>query len=177
MRQSPLVTALALAITSPVFAQQPPYAALTNRPIKALSAQEVDDLLNGRGMGYALAAELNGFPGPRHVLELADSLHLSPQQHARTRDIFQTMQRAAAGLGRVLVAGEATLDSVFRSSRISTDDLLIVEELAKVAGRLRLTHLNAHLAMMAVLTPEQVRRYRQLRGYTPASDHDPARHH
>ena len=35
------------------------------------------DLRAGRGMGLALAAELNGYPGPAHVLELADKLDLA----------------------------------------------------------------------------------------------------
>ena len=37
-------------------------------PIRGLSEQEIDDLTNGRGMGLARAAELNGYPGPLHVL-------------------------------------------------------------------------------------------------------------
>ena len=172
-----LALLVAIVLSTSLGAQESPYVDLQGRTIKALSAEQIDDLLNGRGMGYALAAELNGFPGPRHVLELADSLRLSPEQLVRTRDIFRTMQRAAAGLGRVLVNGEAALDSVFRRSRISTDDLLIVEELAKVEGRLRLTHLNAHLAMMDVLTAEQVAHYRRLRGYDAPATHDLSRHH
>ena len=34
------------------------YQGLVNRPIKALSEQQVDDLRNGRGMGLSLLAEL-----------------------------------------------------------------------------------------------------------------------
>ena len=48
-----------------------PYAGLQARPVKALSDQQIADLRAGRGMGLALAAELNGYPGPMHVLELA----------------------------------------------------------------------------------------------------------
>lgn len=43
-----------------------PYAGMERRPIKALSQQQIDDLRAGRGMGLALAAELNGYPGPSH---------------------------------------------------------------------------------------------------------------
>jgi hypothetical protein len=50
-----------------------PYAGHQERPIKALAPEEVAGLLGGEGMGYALAAELNHYPGPRHVLDLADS--------------------------------------------------------------------------------------------------------
>ena len=42
----------------------------------------VADLKAGRGMGLALAAELNGYPGPSHVLELADKLKLSAEDKA-----------------------------------------------------------------------------------------------
>ena len=56
---------------------QTPYAGQQTRPIKALSDQQVADLIAGRGIGLALAAELNGYPGPSHLLELADRLDLS----------------------------------------------------------------------------------------------------
>jgi hypothetical protein len=44
-----------------------PYVPELASPVRGLSAQEVDDLLNGRGAGYARTAELNGYPGPRHM--------------------------------------------------------------------------------------------------------------
>ena len=71
-----LAPALALAET--------PYAGMQSRPIKALSDQQVSDLRAGRGMGLALAAELNGYPGPSHVLEFADQLELSAEQRSRS---------------------------------------------------------------------------------------------
>lgn len=40
------------------------YAGLQQRAIKALSDQQKADLRAGRGMGLALPAELNGYPGP-----------------------------------------------------------------------------------------------------------------
>ena len=43
------------------------YAGQQSRAIKSLSEQDVDDLLAGRGAGFAKAAELNGYPGPAHV--------------------------------------------------------------------------------------------------------------
>jgi hypothetical protein len=57
-----------------------PYVGQETRDIKALSQQDIDDYLNGRGMGYAKAAELNHYPGPRHVLDLAHTLALTPEQ-------------------------------------------------------------------------------------------------
>ena len=54
-----------------------PYAGLESRAIKALAPSEVEDLRQGNGMGMALPAELNGYPGPRHVLDLAEELNLT----------------------------------------------------------------------------------------------------
>src|SRR4051812_3345086 len=61
-----------------------PYAGQEQREIKSLSADEVKDYLAGKGMGMAKAAELNEYPGPLHVLQLASELNLSPEQKART---------------------------------------------------------------------------------------------
>ena len=46
-----------------------PYSGQQGRMIKALSSKEVQGLLQGKGMGMAKAAELNQYPGPRHVLD------------------------------------------------------------------------------------------------------------
>src|SRR5262245_36186825 len=69
-----------------------PYAGLQDRQIKALSDQQIADLRAGRGMGLALAAELNGYPGPLHVLELADALQLSEPQRTETKRLFEAMK-------------------------------------------------------------------------------------
>ena len=81
-------TALLLASAVAAIAQTP-YAGMQSRPIKALSEQQVADLGAGRGMGLALVAELNGYPGPLHVLELADKLSLSKDQRADMQRLFE----------------------------------------------------------------------------------------
>jgi hypothetical protein len=48
--------------------------------VKTLSDEQIADLKAGRGMGLALAAELNGYPGPSHAVELAGPLDLSGEQ-------------------------------------------------------------------------------------------------
>ena len=69
------VAALAVCtLTAPVSAAEmpeTPYAGQQTRTIKALSDDEIAALRNGEGMGMAKAAELNGYPGPIHVLSLA----------------------------------------------------------------------------------------------------------
>jgi hypothetical protein len=69
-----LVLAVAAFIMAwPVLADSPtPYAGQQNRTIKALSDEDIVGLLKGDGMGFAKAAELNGYPGPKHVLDLGD---------------------------------------------------------------------------------------------------------
>ena len=68
-------------------------------------------------MGLAKAAELNGYPGPAHVLELASQLGLSAEQLAMTRALFTSMEQRAKELGRQLVAAEQSLDTLFASSK------------------------------------------------------------
>ena len=70
---------------------QPSYAGMQARPIKSLSDQQIADLKAGRGMGMALPAELNGYPGPSHLLELADQLDLSTEQR-QTSAMFEGMK-------------------------------------------------------------------------------------
>src|ERR671936_1965369 len=111
---NPLLVLVLLASTAaagPSFSQsQQPYAGLEGRPIKALSEQQIADLRAGRGMGLALAAELNGYPGPMHVLEMADRLGLSDQQRAKIRELFAAMKSEAVPLGETLIAQETDLD-------------------------------------------------------------------
>src|SRR5450755_4050645 len=92
-----------------------PYVDQTSRSIKALSDDEVADYLSGKGMGLAKAAELNGYPGPAHVLELANQLELSPTQRVKTEAIFERMQTSARETGRRLVDEERRLDELFVS--------------------------------------------------------------
>ena len=84
-----------------------PYAGLETRAVKALSDQQIADLKAGRGAGFALAAELNGYPGPSHVLELAAPLELSAEQRRSTQDLFDAMKAETAPLGETMVAQEA----------------------------------------------------------------------
>jgi Spy/CpxP family protein refolding chaperone len=151
-----------------------PYAGEQGRDIKALSPQEVDAYLAGQGMGLARAAELNGYAGPKHVLELAGELSLTSEQRARTQSLFASMQSSARALGSEIVEQERTLDHLFVSQTVTP--VLLRESLDRIAAlqsRLRATHLQAHLEQAAILTPEQNALYTRLRGYAEM----PAHHH
>jgi hypothetical protein len=84
-----LATAGLVFALSSAQAQQPSsYRGLETRTIKALSQDEIADLRAGGGMRMALAAELNGYPGPAHVLEMADQLNLVTPQRTRVQTLF-----------------------------------------------------------------------------------------
>jgi Spy/CpxP family protein refolding chaperone len=152
-----------------------PYAGLQGRPIKAVSEQQMADLRAGRGMGLALAAELNGYPGPMHVLELAQPLGLTEGQRNKMAELFDAMKAEAITLGESLIAAEADLDRQFAGKTVTDTSLAAaVGSVAAAQGALRLAHLKYHLATVAVLSPEQIKRYADLRGYSGVAS--PAHH-
>ena len=134
----------ALLLTSAAAANaQTPYAGMQTRSIKALSEQQVADLSAGRGMGLALAAELNGYPGPVHVLELVDKLNLSADQRASVQRLFDSMKAEALPLGAKLLEQEADLDKQFATHTVTPDSLKAsTAAVAATQGALRETHLN-----------------------------------
>ncbi len=173
MRSLPLL--LALIVSSAALAQTP-YAGMQTRGIKALSDKEIGDLQAGRGMGLALAAELNGYPGPLHVLELADKLGLSPEQRGKIQQLFDSMKGEAVSLGMKLIEQEAELDRQFSGRSITPESLkAMTAAIATTQGQLRETHLKYHLSTAAFLHPQQIAQYAELRGY--AGGHAPAGHH
>lgn len=90
-----------LGLVSTASAIRPnPYSGQEQREIKALSPEEIQGYLAGKGAGLAKAAELNHYPGPVHVLELADKLQLSAEQKTRTKAIFDAMQKEAINQGK-----------------------------------------------------------------------------
>jgi Spy/CpxP family protein refolding chaperone len=143
-----------------------PYAGETPRAVKALSAAELDDLAAGRGMGLALAAELNGHPGPMHARELSAELGLTPDQVRRLAAIEAAMRVVAKRLGAEIVEAERALDAGFAERRLDAAGVeRLTAEIGRLAGHLRGVHLSAHIETAAVLTPHQIHRYDVLRGY------------
>jgi Spy/CpxP family protein refolding chaperone len=173
-----LLVVLLVALAPAALAQsQQPYAGLEGRPIKALSEQQIADLRAGRGMGLALAAELNGYPGPMHVLELGDALDLSGEQRAKMQELFAAMKAEAIPLGERLIAQEADLDNAFASKTITAAILAAATEaIGTTHAALRQAHLKYHLFTIEVLTPAQVQRYAELRGYKSGMQHPHGRH-
>ena len=175
MRRSLAVLVLLIPAGFALAQSHQPYAGLEQRSVKALSQQQIADLRAGRGMGLALPAELNGYPGPMHVLEHADALGLTPQQQERTKALIDAMRAEAIPVGERLIEQETRLDRLFANREITPAALTAATaDIGATQAKLREAHLKYHLAMMEVLTPEQVAEYGRLRGYTSSG---PAKHH
>jgi Spy/CpxP family protein refolding chaperone len=158
-----------------------PYAGQETRRIKSLSEQDIDELRQGRGWGLAKAAELNGMPGPAHLLEMQREIGLTPQQVAEIETLFRHMKASAVALGEQLIALEADLNDAFARGDIGQGELTAkLDAIGAVQTRLRRTHLETHLATPKILKPEQIAAYNRLRGYaanpcaTVPEGHDPA---
>ena len=146
-----------------------PYAGEERRMIAALSEAEIADLKGGAGMSMALPAELNGYPGPRHVLDLADGLSLTGAQRSVAEQLFQEMRAKAVPLGEQVIAAEAELGRLFASGAATSQAVTAATEgVARLRGELRSVHLVAHLGMREALTAEQRATYDRLRGYASA---------
>jgi hypothetical protein len=146
------------------------YAGMQTRDIKALSPEQLADLREGRGMGASLPAELNGAPGPMHVLELSQRLKVSAEQRAALESITADMKASAQDLGAKVIAAEAELDKAFKTGSI--DEKGIADTTARIAalqGQLRAVHLTAHLKTKRLLNGQQVMAYNHARGYATVS--------
>ena len=164
-----LTVVLAVLVSSAAQAQMhqhQPYAGMETRSIKALSDQQIADLRDGRGMSLALAAELNGYPGPSHVLEHAEALRLTATQQEKIRALFSSMQAEARAIGATLISQEGELDSLFARHEIDSEKLAnSTRAIGETQALLRATHLKYHLTTAELLTPDQNKRYAELRGY------------
>ena len=158
-----------LIVTAPAAAQSP-YAGEEHRAVKSLSSKEIDALKSGKGMGFAKLAELNRFPGPRHVLDLKDKLELTDSQLTDTQALFDEMLSEAKALGEQLIDAESRLDLSFEEGTINADSLQsALADIGRIRSQLRFVHLRAHLRQKKLLTETQISRYNELRGYEAAT--------
>lgn len=154
---------------SPQASVASPYAGQESREIKSLSAADIDELSRGGGWGLARAAELNGIPGPLHLLELEREIRLDEAQAQAIRALHDTMRAAAIPLGLKLIEQERELDRYFQSGRLSDAHLrALLARIGDTHTELRFVHLQAHHRTVEILTPAQIVAYNRLRGYAPA---------
>lgn len=166
------ITATTLGLSGLVWANTQPYAGQEERGIASLSTQDIDDLANGRGWGFAKSAELNGFPGPLHILELADDLRLSDTQRSTVEDVFDRMNAKARKIGGDFIQAEGALDAAFEEGSITAQALAdLTARSGALRSELRAVHLAAHLEVKPVLTRHQLMIYNKMRGYAGGSGH------
>jgi hypothetical protein len=134
--------------------------------LKALSDQQIADLQAGRGMGLSLPAELNSYPGPLHVLEFADGLQLSDMQRVRTKTLLEAMKAETIPIGERIIEEETSFDRLFAERRVTRASIdAATARIAVAQAELRAAHFRYHFAMVEVLSPAQIARYAELRGY------------
>lgn len=187
MKHLPILFAVYLLTTLNSYAQHQnhasEYVGQERREIKSLSEEDVEQLKAGKGWGLAKAAELNGVPGPSHILEMSSEINLSDAQNEQIQTIFDEMQKQAIQLGERLILKEKELNSVFANGEINPKKLKeLTSEIGAIRGELTFVHLQAHLKSADVLSVEQIKKYNMLRGYDLINDpcsevpegHDPA---
>jgi hypothetical protein len=145
------------------------YIGQENRKIKSLSSEDIKSLETGTGDAFgslAKLAELNGYPGPRHVLDLGKELRLTTVEKENIIIIYNDMKREALKLGQEIFQIEKTANELFANKSISDSELqrLIIKS-AENYGKLRYIHLTTYLKMMDILSQEQIILYNTLRGY------------
>src|SRR5918995_1866903 len=149
--------------------QVSPYAGQEIRNIKSLSDSDVQSLRNGTGEafgGVAKLAELNGYPGPRHVLDMGSELQLTDRQRMEIELIYQNMSNKAKSIGVAIIAIEQDMDRALANKTITEENLqLMLDKSGDLYGQLRFVHLSAHLDTVQMLTVEQVQMYNKIRGY------------
>jgi Spy/CpxP family protein refolding chaperone len=147
------------------------YKGQENREIKSLSSEDITELKKGAGWGLAKAAELNGYPGPSHLLQMKDRIHLSEEQEDKIKKLFKNMQQDAIKLGTKLVHLEKQLNDSFSNKSITEDKLkTYLKEIMKTRESLRYVHLITHLKTPEILSKKQIDLYNNLRGYSKNID-------
>lgn len=121
----------------------------------------------GEGFGMAGPADRNGYPGPKHALELRMELKLSPEQVAALEKLQAGMTGKAVARGKEIFSAEARLEEMFHDGRPEAELREQSFRIDSLHAELRWVHLSAHLAARALLTPEQLSAYQRLRSAEP----------
>lgn len=142
------------------------YIGQESREIKSLSEDAISQLKSGKGWGLAKAAELNGLPGPAHILQMKKEINLTKDQERKIQQLFNSMKSKAIPLGHELIELERALNNAFSDRSITRESLRDqLDKIAQVRMQLRYVHLETHLLTPGILSETQVKKYNLLRGY------------
>lgn len=138
-------------------------------PVRLMSQPTVppdkDSLLKGLGMGLATIADVNNYPGPKHVINLKTELGLTRDQLKKTEALDKVVSSSAIAKGEEIVQAEEELFKLFEAGTVSEKELRSkLEQIGKLRSDLRFIHLQAHLRMKQILTPDQIKQYSEIRG-------------
>ena len=130
-----------------------------------VSAQEKEALLKGAGLGAGMIAMMNGYPGPKHVLEMGDELELTAAQRESIGTIYGKVKAESVKYGTELVEKDEELAALFASGSVSTDKVeKLSRDIGELQGRVRAEHLNAHVETFDALTPAQREMLAEMQG-------------
>ncbi len=122
-------------------------------------------LLKGLGSDLATIADVNNYPGPKHVITLKTELGLTRDQLKKTEALDKVVSSSAVAKGAEIVQAEEELNQLFEAGTVSEKALRTkLEQIGKLRSDLRFIHLQAHLRMRQILTPDQIKQYGEIRG-------------
>ena len=120
-----LVVAAAIALTNSAVAGTHRSRRQETRTVKTLSLRRFMDTSWAQGLGYTKAGELNHYPGPRHVLDLANALESEPPNNVDSAAIYGRMHAEVVPLGEMIVTRERRLNVAFATGSMERSEPLL----------------------------------------------------
>ena len=114
-------------------------------------------------------AERHLFPAPHTAIFMANELGLDAVQRRRLHELQEMLDSETATIGRRIHAEEARLDRAFMENMIDSGRIDgLTARIGALQAQLRAARLRSHLATRDLLSPEQLLRYAELRGFEAA---------
>lgn len=173
MRKIPFIILLSALVASPVAAVvTEPEAAPESPEIKTLFNEEMRYHPTGFGMEHQGGPETPAYLSPKKVLEMWEALDLSADQFGKTKEIYENMVKELKRVGDLLGKKQEALAAMMEAAKPDENELRsLVMEKAALEGELRFIHLRANLKTREVLTPEQIKMFKEMQRPKMNGDH------
>lgn len=133
-------------------------------PIKSLSISDYKAYQNGDEMGMTQVAELNNYPAAEAVLSYEKDLKLSSTQKSQLKAAVDALDFKAREMGRFILQHEKKLNELFATGKANEGSLIYYcNQIGLYQGELRNAHLQAHLKVRRILSPDQLKKYSRLK--------------